>query len=142
MTLTNLPPATMRPYSSLSVRVLRRTLLITWRSDLRILRHSSADSSADGDPLVKVSARDDNSGSVPCNGLRKSVDGRFVKRCVNVGRVNVESICIYNASSCVRSCASLSPSLLMATKYKGPSVVITNLAPPAVKPFSGSLALS
>ncbi len=80
------------------------------------MRHSRADSKADGDPFVKVSAREDNRGSVPCSGLRKSVDGRLENRCVKVGKVKVDNICIYNASSCADSCESLSPSLLIATK--------------------------
>lgn len=69
---------------------------------------------------MKVSASDERRFSVPSRGLRRSVFGRFVKSCVKVGRVRVERICMYSASSWDRSWESLSLRRLMATKYKGP----------------------
>lgn len=133
MTLTSRPPATINPYSRPSHLTLSIVLLITCRWDLRILRHSSADRSAGGDPRVKVSARAERRDSVPCKGRRRSVEGLFENRWVKVGRVSVERICMYNASSCTRSCVSLSPSLLIATKCRGPRDMTTTLEDPAVK---------
>lgn len=74
-------------------------LLITCRCDLRIFKHSSEESKTEAEPLVKVSASDDNNISVPSNGLRRSVLGRFVNRWVKVGKVSVDRICMYKASN-------------------------------------------
>ena len=84
----------MRPYNSFSVRAFKKVLLITCRWDFRIFRHSNAESNALGEPLVKVSASEDNKVSVPSKGLRRSVLGRLENKCVKVGRVNVERICM------------------------------------------------
>lgn len=99
MTLTRRPPATTRPYRRVAERNLRSVLLIVCLCDLRSLRHSRAERRVEGDPLVKVSARDESKTSVPCSGRRRSVDGLTEKRCSNVGRVKVDKICMYRASS-------------------------------------------
>ena len=98
-TLTRRPPAAMRPYSRSSTRAFGNVLLMTWRCDLRIFSDSSDESNVDGEPRVKLSASDDKRTSVPWSGRRRSVDGRTEKRCVRVGSVKVDSICIYSASS-------------------------------------------
>ena len=80
------------------------------------LRHSRAESRAGGEPRVKVSARAERSTSVPFRGRRRSVLGRLEKMVVRVGRVRVDRICMYRASSWARSWESVSGSLLMATR--------------------------
>lgn len=69
------------------------------RCALRIFKHSNADRRVDGEPLVKLSASVDRRVSVPCKGRFRSVDGRIENKCVREGRVKVERICIYKASS-------------------------------------------
>lgn len=103
MTETSFPPATMRPYKSFSARFLRKILLMAWRWDFRSLRHSSAPRRAVGEPLVKLSASEDNSVSVPSRGFLRSVEGRWTNMFLRVGRVKVERICMYRASSWPRS---------------------------------------
>lgn len=72
---------------------------MTCRWVLRILRHSRADSSVEEEPRVKVSAKADSNGSVPCKGRLKSVEGRLVNSWLKTGKVKVDSICIYKASN-------------------------------------------
>jgi hypothetical protein len=67
---------------------------MTWRCDFRIFKHSREESKVEGDPFVKLSAKDERRLSVPSNGRRKSVDGREVKRRRKVGSVKVDNICM------------------------------------------------
>jgi hypothetical protein len=142
MTLTSLPPATINPYRRPLHRAFSIDWLIAWRWWFLIRRHSREDSNVEGDPRVKLSASAESSDSVPCKGRRRSVDGLLENSCVRVGRVKVDKTCMYNASSWTRSCASLSPNLLIATRYKGWRARITNRQAPAVNPFSSSLVSS
>jgi hypothetical protein len=105
-----------------------------WRWDLRILRHSSADRRVGREPLVNPSARAPRRTSVPCSGRRRSVEGRLENMRCMLGKVNVDRICIYRDSSCVLSCKSLSPNLLIAARFKCPFDKTTNLAFPVVNP--------
>lgn len=72
---------------------------MTCRWELRTFKHSSADRSVGGEPRVKLSANADSKGSVPCRGRLRSVEGRLENRCVRFGRVSVDKICMYKASS-------------------------------------------
>ena len=64
------------------------------RCDFLSRRHSSAPRRADGEPLVKLSARDDRRDSVPCRGFLRSDDGRLTNMFLRVGRVRVDRICM------------------------------------------------
>ncbi len=48
----------------------------------------------EGEPLVKLSAREESSDSVPSRGFRRSVEGRLTNMFFSVGRVRVDSICM------------------------------------------------
>lgn len=96
---TNLPPATISPYSSLSLLWASRVLLITALWLFRSLRHSSDDSRDAEDPAVNVSQREERKPSVPSNGRRKSVEARAANMRSRRGRVSVDRICIYSPSS-------------------------------------------
>src|ERR1700761_7396706 len=108
------------------------------RCDFLSFRHSRAESKVEGEPLVKLSASEDSSTSVPCSGRLRSLEGRTENICVKVGSVKVDRICMYSDSSWTRTLASLSGRLVIPTRNRFVRDRITNRTPFAWKLLSSS----